>query len=122
MAEVQAVADRVAIIREGQIVEVGETSSLLSGRAWRMKVIFAENTVVRIDEIEALPGILLDAVNLDGRELKLIVDGEMNELVKSLAEYRVESIETRRPDLEEVFLSYYGEVCEKDELKTKGNE
>ena len=87
-----------------------------------MKVIFAENTVVRIDEIEALPGILLDALSLDGRELKLIVDGEMDELVKALAEYRVESIETRRPDLEEVFLSYYGEVCEKDELKTKGNE
>ncbi|MEE3176435.1 MAG: ABC transporter ATP-binding protein [Verrucomicrobiota bacterium] len=122
LAEVQAVADRVAIIREGQIVEVGETNSLLSGRAWRMKVIFAENTVVRIDEIEALPGILLDAVSLDGRELKLIVDGEMDELVKALAGYRVESIETRRPDLEEVFLSYYGEVCEKDELKTKGNE
>tara|TARA_B110000116_G_C16790751_1_gene563616 strand:+ start:2042 stop:2998 length:957 start_codon:yes stop_codon:yes gene_type:complete len=122
LAEVQAVADRVAIIREGQIVEVGETSSLLSGRDWKMKVMFAENTVVRTEEIEALSGILLDEVSSDGRELKLIVDGEMDELIKVLAGYHVESIETGRPDLEEVFLSYYGKVRERDHLGKKGNE
>ncbi|MBT7983634.1 MAG: ABC transporter ATP-binding protein [Akkermansiaceae bacterium] len=122
LAEVQAIADRVAIIREGQIVEVGETSSLLSGRSWRMKVIFAENTVVRTEEIEALTGILLDEVSPDGRELKLMVDGEMDDLIKVLAGYHVESIETGRPDLEEVFLSYYGEVLERDQPGKKGNE
>ena len=117
LAEVQAIADRVAIIREGQIVEVGKTSSLLSGRAWRMKVIFAENTQIFAEKIEALPGIILDAMSSDGRELKLIVDGEMDELIKALAGYHVESIETERPDLEEIFLSYYGEVSERDHLE-----
>lgn len=85
-------------------------------------MIFAENTVVRTEEIEALSGILLDEVSSDGRELKLIVDGEMDKLIKVLARYQVESIETGRPDLEEVFLSYYGEVRERYHLGKKRNE
>ena len=121
LAEVQTVADRVAIIREGQVVETGETSSLLSGRAWRMKVVFAENTVLRTHEIEALSGITLDEVSSDGRELKLISNGGMDELIKELAGYKVKSIETERPDLEEVFLSYYGEVSEMENIGKKAN-
>ena len=86
-----------------------------------MKVVFAENTALRTHEIEALSGITLDEVSSDGRELKLIIDGGMDELIKALAGYTVDSIETERPDLEEVFLSYYGEVSERDSMGKKAN-
>ena len=65
LAEVQSVADRVAIIKNGEIVEVGVTSSLLSKRAWRAKIKFVYDDSDRDAMIPDLEGVTVLEVSDD---------------------------------------------------------
>jgi ABC-2 type transport system ATP-binding protein len=104
MSEVQAVADRVAMIREGEIVEVAETSALISRALRRTTVQFKEP--VDYGPLAALPGVTLLSRD-DGTQVTLQVEGDMDGLIKALGAFRVRDLETTRPSLEEVFLTYY---------------
>ncbi len=104
ISEVQAVADRAAIIREGKIVEVVETASLLNRSMRRVRIRFKQPTDV--NALFNLPGVELLAKD-DGLSVLLQVEGEMDALVKTLAQYPVSDFETERTSLEEIFLAYY---------------
>jgi ABC-2 type transport system ATP-binding protein len=104
MSEVQAVADRVAMIREGEIVEVAETSALISRALRRTTVQFKEP--VDYGPLAALPGVTLLSRD-DGTQVTLQVEGDMDGLIKALGAFPVRDLETTRPSLEEVFLTYY---------------
>jgi ABC-2 type transport system ATP-binding protein len=104
MSEVQAVADRVGIIRQGRIVEVEEVDALINRALRRVKVRF--NRAENIDTLKQLPGVTVLAEDA-GMQVWLQVAGEMDTLVKTLSEYSVSDIETERPSLEEIFLTYY---------------
>jgi len=104
MSEVQAVADRVAMIRQGKIVEVAETSALISRALRRTTVQFKEP--VDSSVLAAVPGVsLLKRDN--GTSVILQVEGDMDRLIKALGAFPVRDLETTRPSLEEVFLAYY---------------
>jgi ABC-2 type transport system ATP-binding protein len=104
ISEVQAVTDRVAIIRKGKIVEVAETASLLNRSLRRVRIRFQKPT--EADELLNLPGVELLAQD-DGLSVLLQVEGEMDALIKTLAQYPVSDFETERTSLEEIFLAYY---------------
>ncbi len=104
ISEVQAVADRVAVIREGKIVEVAETASLLNRSMRQVRIRFQQPT--EADELIKLPGVELLAKD-DGLGVLLQVEGAMDTLIKTLAKYPVNDFETERASLEEIFLAYY---------------
>ena len=104
LSEVQAVADRVAIIREGKIIEVAETASLLNRSMRQVRIRFQQTT--EADELFNLPGVELLTQD-DGLSILLQVEGEMDALIKTLAQYPVSDFETQRTSLEEIFLAYY---------------
>lgn len=104
LSEVQAVADRVAIIRAGQIVEVAKTSVLTHRALHRVTVRFKAS--VDYGSLANLPGVEL-LERQDGSQVTLQVAGEMDALVKALGDFPVSELETARPSLEEVFLAYY---------------
>jgi len=104
LSEVQAVTDRVAIIRKGKIVEVAETASLLNRSLRRVRIRFQKPT--EADELLNLPGVELLTKD-DGMSVLLQVEGEMDPLIKTLAQYPVSDFETQRTSLEEIFLAYY---------------
>ena len=104
ISEVQAVAGRVAIIRDGKIVEVAETASLLNRPMRRVRIRFQQPT--EADDLLELPGVELLAQD-DGLSVLLQVEGEMDALIKTLAQYPVNDFETERTSLEEIFLAYY---------------
>jgi ABC-2 type transport system ATP-binding protein len=104
ISEVQAVTDRVAIIRKGKIVEVAETASLLNRSMRQVRIRFQHST--EADELFNLPGVELLAQD-DGLSVLLQVEGEMDALIKTLAHYPVSDFETQRTSLEEIFLAYY---------------
>lgn len=104
MSEVQAVADRVGIIRQGRIVEVEEVEALINRAIRRVKVRF--NRPENIANLKGLPGVSILAED-EGSEVYLQVAGDMDALIKTLSEYSVSDVETERPSLEEVFLTYY---------------
>ena len=104
ISEVQAVADRVAIIRDGKIVEVAETALLLNRSMRRVRIRFQQPTDV--NALFNLPGVELLTQD-DGLSVLLQVEGEMDTLIKTLAQYPVSDFETQRTSLEEIFLAYY---------------
>jgi ABC-2 type transport system ATP-binding protein len=104
ISEVQAVADRVAIIREGKIVEVAETAALLNRSIRQVRIRFQQPT--EAEELYKLPGVELIAKD-DGMGILVQVEGQMDALIKTLAQYPVNDFETERASLEEIFLAYY---------------
>jgi ABC-2 type transport system ATP-binding protein len=104
MSEVEAVAERVAIIRLGKIAEVAQTTSLINRSLRRVTVRFKEAVDSR--SLAALPGMKVLSRE-GGKVVTLQVEGDMDGFVKALGAFPVSDLETTRPSLEEVFLAYY---------------
>jgi ABC-2 type transport system ATP-binding protein len=104
LSEVQEIADRVAIIRRGEVVEVAETSSLIQRSLRRARIRFKEP--VDSNVLLKVPGVKLLSQG-NGMNIVLQVEGEMNGLLKALATLPVSDLDTERPSLEEIFLAYY---------------
>jgi ABC-2 type transport system ATP-binding protein len=112
IGEVETLADRVAIIREGIIVQEAEPSQLVSMVMRRVWVRFKEAVdLTSLDEVQGIS--LLSQSNSIRAHLQ--VEGEMDGLIKALAAFPVSDFEIERPSLEEVFLAYYRGVEEEGE-------
>jgi ABC-2 type transport system ATP-binding protein len=103
LSEVQDIADRAAIIRDGRLVAAEEIDDL-RGRAVReLEVRFA--SAPPRAELVAVPGVLETVV--EGNVARLRLEGSPDALVKALARHEVVDLTSHEPDLEDVFLSYY---------------
>jgi ABC-2 type transport system ATP-binding protein len=107
LAEVEAVCDRVAILRAGRLVEVADVAALRG--LHRSEVV----AVVRgpVPDLRAVAGV--DVVEVDaptpgGTRLRLALTGSPAALVRAIAPAEVVSLQLREPTLEEIFLRYYG--------------
>lgn len=105
LSEVQKIADRVGIIRKGALVEIAQTDALINRALTRASVQFAET--VPETSFNHLANIKILRINDDGRSFTLEVSGEMDGLIKTLAQFPVRDLAIHRPSLEEVFLKYY---------------
>lgn len=104
ISEVEAIADRVAIIRKGVIAEEINPSQLASMTMRKVRVRFKK--MVDTSPLVKLEGISLISKG-NGLDITLKVEGDMDKLIKTLAKYPVSNIETLHHSLEEVFLDYY---------------
>jgi ABC-2 type transport system ATP-binding protein len=101
---VEHIASRVGIIRKGKIIEVAETSDLMKRAVRRAHIRFRQPVDVQI--FNQLPGV--SVISEDGGVSVLLqVTGDMDGLIKQLAQQPVIEIETERPSLEEIFMTYY---------------
>lgn len=101
LAEVEAVADRVGIIKAGEMVAVDSVDNL---RGQRMKHVSFE---VRSDwsDISSLPGVR--DLRQDGRKVRFTYAGAIPDLLTKLQNWGVVDLSISDPPLEEVFLSFY---------------
>ena len=106
LSEVERVADRVAILRQGRLVVVDSLASLRRVAVQRLEIEFA-GVLPRLEGIAAVPGVRETAV--DGTRVVVAFEGSADALVKAIAAYEVLSIRSRDDDLEEIFLQYYRE-------------
>ena len=117
LAEVERVADRVGIIREGRMVAVEHIDNLRALRARRMDVTL--EGPLDGGFFDGLAGVRVAAVKHDGRRIELIVQGSPRELLARLATAPVADLVFPPADLESVFLHYYrddGELAAPAEL------
>jgi ABC-2 type transport system ATP-binding protein len=104
ISEVETLAERVAILRKGVIVEEARPEQMVSMAMRRIHVRFQEPIdPAPLDDVDGIQ--LLSHSN--GLHATLQVSGEMDGLIKALASFPVSDMETERPSLEEVFLTYY---------------
>jgi ABC-2 type transport system ATP-binding protein len=106
LAEVEAVCDRVGILRAGQLVEVAELEDLRRLRVTELTATFTGQTP-RSSELVDLPGV--SAVRpVSSTSLALTLTGPPGPALSRLATGDLASLQLREPSLEEIFLEYYG--------------
>ena len=103
LSEVERIADRVGIVREGRLVVV-EGLEALKAKALRRLELHFTGPVPR-EEFAALPGVQ-DVVVEDGL-LTCTAVGSIDRLVKTAARYEVTNLVSHEADLEALFLRYY---------------
>jgi ABC-2 type transport system ATP-binding protein len=104
ISEVEAIAERVAIIRSGVIVEEAEPDRLVNMSLRRFRLRFREP--VDIQAIVAVDGVSLVRES-SATDYTLQVEGEVDRLIKALAAFPVTDIQSDHLSLEEIFLAYY---------------
>jgi len=106
LPEVQEVCGRAAFVREGRLVAVESMGALGERTVREVEVEFAAPAAERAPEFAALPGVSdLDA---SGRRLRFKLSGRFDPVVKQLARYDVVSLTSAEPDLDDLFMTYYG--------------
>jgi ABC-2 type transport system ATP-binding protein len=103
MSEVQQVADRVGIIREGRLVAVERVETLRERAVRKVEIRF--QVPVPAEEFAALPGV--GDLRVDGAVLRCRLAGRADALVKAVARHSVVDLLSEEPDLEELFFDYY---------------
>jgi ABC-2 type transport system ATP-binding protein len=103
--QVEHVAERVGIVRDGRLVTV-EAIATLKERALRKVEVRLAGPVRGVERLRDVPGVRKLSV-ADG-VVRLDVEGSMDALVKELARFPVQTLTSEPPELDEIFLSYYG--------------
>ena len=103
LSEVQHMADRVGLIREGRLDLVDSVENLRS-RAFT----HVEATLAEPPPPGAFAGVGgVRRVDQDGDVVRFALEGEIDALLKALARFHVKALDVRESDLEDVFLARY---------------
>ena len=102
LSEVEALCDRVAILRGGRLVEAGTLADLRHLSALSVEATFSSAP----PDLSLVPGV--SDVQVDGNRVRLQVHGSVEPLLERLAAARVTQLLSREPSLEELFLARYG--------------
>jgi len=103
-AEVEKLADRVTIIRDGATVEAGTIAQLRHLTRSQVTVVLDGGT----DGLAALPGVH-DLQALDGHITFAVDDAELPAVLAAVARLQPRSLVANPPSLEELFLRHYGD-------------
>ncbi|MFC8618457.1 ATP-binding cassette domain-containing protein [Micromonospora purpureochromogenes] len=107
LAEVEALCDRVTIIRNGRNVETGTLTEL---RHLHRTAIDAEISAP-LDGLADLPGV--HDLRVEGSRVRFDVDNPaLDAALRRLAELGVRSLVSQPPTLEELFLRHYGTTAD----------
>lgn len=102
--EVEALCDRVAILRSGHLVEVGTLAEMRHLSALTVQATFTQTP----PHVIGLKGV--SNVKVTGHHLTCQVQGPIDELLTVLARGKPKTLLSREPSLEELFLSLYGDT------------
>jgi ABC-2 type transport system ATP-binding protein len=103
LSEVEALCDRVAILRAGRLVEAGTLAEMRHLSAVTVEASFAGSPPAAIDKVAGV-----SAVQVAGHNVTCQVRGPIDELLTTLAAAHPQTLLSHEPSLEELFLSIYG--------------
>ena len=109
--QVEHSAGRVGIVRDGRLVAVESMASLRQRAVRRVEVRLAQRDA-DVSGLERVPGVT--EVSAEDGTIHLVVEGSMDALVKELARHPVQTLTSEAPELDEIFLSYYGDSHDDD--------
>jgi ABC-2 type transport system ATP-binding protein len=106
LSEVEALCDRVSILRGGRLVDEGTLQELRHLGAQTVEVVFAGGT----PDLRPLPGVRVEPAGSNA--LRFEVSGSIGPLIAALGGVggdRIKTLTSREPSLEEIFLHHYDE-------------
>jgi len=101
LAEVEAVCDRVGILKQGKLVDQGTLADLRHLSTHTVEVTFDGPA----PQLAPLPGVQVEPVGRSG--LRFEVGGSVGPVINALAGHPVTALTSREPSLEEIFLHHY---------------
>jgi len=101
LSEVEAVCDRVGILRAGRLVDEGTLGQLRHLSTQTVEVTFDGH----VPELPPLPGV--EVAQAGANALRFQVSGDVGPLIAALAGHPLVSLASRLPSLEEIFLHHY---------------
>jgi ABC-2 type transport system ATP-binding protein len=101
LSEVEAVCDRVGILRRGKLVDEGTLQQLRHLGAQTVEVTFAGE----VPELPQLPGVQVQSAGPNA--LRFEISGSVGPMIAALAGHPVATLTSREPSLEEIFLHHY---------------
>jgi ABC-2 type transport system ATP-binding protein len=104
LSEAEALCDRVAILRAGRLVEIGSLAQMRHLSAVTVEASFPGAPPAAVEKVAGV-----SAVQVAGHHLSCQVRGPIDDLLTVLAAAHPETLLSREPSLEELFLSIYGE-------------
>jgi ABC-2 type transport system ATP-binding protein len=101
LSEVEALCDRVGIIRDGQVVAVSGVEQLKKQRVKYVTCTFNGE----VPDLSRLPGV--QEWKSDGNRVSFVLSGNLDTLVGELARHSLADLTVTDPPLEEVFRAFY---------------
>src|SRR5262249_38914441 len=102
LSEVEALCDRVAILRSGKLIDTGTLADMRHLSALSVEATFSGDP----PDLSKVPGV--SAVEVEGHVVRCHVQGPVEPLLKVLGAVGVTQLLSREPSLEELFLAHYG--------------
>jgi ABC-2 type transport system ATP-binding protein len=104
LGEVEALCDRVGILRAGKLVEMGTLAEMRHLSSLTVEATFDGS----VPDLSRVPGV--SSVQVEGRVFRCQVLGTIGPLLEVLAGAGVHELLSREPSLEELFLAHYGVI------------
>lgn len=102
LSEVQRLCSRVAIIKEGKIVTLEKISTLQENNYKKFKI----HTKANLDKgYFDVAGV--SKLEVEGSNVSFLFKGNLNIVLKKIAETEIANVWIEEPDLEEIFMHYY---------------
>ncbi len=102
LSDVQKICSRVAIIQKGKIIKVESIEALRKKMLKKVSITLSD----MFTEFDLkLPSIV--DFSRDKQQLNFMYNGNMNELIQSISNLKIENISIEEPTLEEIFFHYY---------------
>ncbi len=119
LSEVQAICDRVGVLRGGQLRTVEKVETLTNAGFRWVTMQFRDSASVP-QTLLGLPGVS-EVRQVNGGGIKLRLQGDFDPLLRTLQPYYVVDIDVEEPSLEEIFLTFYDDGQDKQsETYTNG--
>lgn len=105
LPEVEHTCDRVAIIREGELVKIDHVSALKDIRQREVEISFANNPSE--EWFKNVAGLTSVTKGPDEYSLHIKLQGTLTDIIKIAGEHNATNINAHEPSLEEIFLRFY---------------
>ena len=106
LPEVERMADRVGIVRQGRLIAVDTLGGFRSRIQSNLSIEFG--SPVDPTTFTSIDGVTVIDTHKGGALLRLSVAGSQDAVIKAAAAWDVRSVTSEEADLDDVFLSYYG--------------
>ncbi len=102
LSEVQRLCEKVAIIKEGEIISINNVHEISEDNYKKIHIKFKVGEEFNFSN-------LAGATNINAGEstIDFLYKGDMNVLLQEIATYQVQDVTISEPSLEEIFLHYY---------------
>lgn len=105
LSEVQAICDRVAILRDGELKAIETVEKLVhTDFRWVTVTLGAAVSPTLVNGVDGV-----SQVTASGNVLRLRLSGDFDPLLRAISSQYVVDIQVAEPTLEEIFLAYYGD-------------